>query len=168
MANRVTYSNVFSQTWQNIYDILNSTSNVADPLKISGRKFVYTREPDVKNINFGTFPYIIVHPTGVQKPAIKKLDMKGAKRGFSCEIEVVACDRGNGPADAQGNATCNALSDTVMQVLQDVTIRKALQANGLFNITVDAFGFVPEDAFSTKVYRRSILLTGDMFQKVSA
>ncbi|KKM25258.1 hypothetical protein LCGC14_1596790 [marine sediment metagenome] len=64
MASQVTYTNLFSESRANVIALITST-NVPDPIISSAeyRKWIYSREPDVKASDFKGYPYIIVNPS---------------------------------------------------------------------------------------------------------
>ena len=78
MASQVTYENLFSESRNNVVALITS-SNVSDPSIVAPqvRKWIYSRDPDVKSIGFTGYPYIIVHPAEVDfDPDKKSLDLK--------------------------------------------------------------------------------------------
>src|SRR3990167_7887755 len=112
MASQVDRGSILTQGWQNVFDLVKSNSSVADPLKGSAdyRKWIFSREPDVKKLGFQSFPYIIVHPATVRfsdAQGRQRLDRKRRIVSWMVEVEVVTCDRGYGYGDGKGNAQAN-------------------------------------------------------------
>ena len=117
MASQLTYANLFSESWQNVYDLINSRSNIADPTTPSSqfRKMVYTREPDVKALDFKGYPYIVAHPTEVDMEDGGSVDGKSKFITFSAVIDMVASDRGYGKQEGLGHTQMRAMSDDVFE-----------------------------------------------------
>lgn len=167
-ATRVSYSTLSSQPWQNVYDVVNTRTNVADPLSISGRKFVYSfREPDVNATGFQGFPYVIVKSPSYS-PSRQTVNRKSAQQDFVCELEIVTCDRGRNENDALGPAQMAAITDDVLQTFSDVTIRNSLRLNGLLFSFPSSSPVVAEPFKNTLVYRRVVSLPFKTRMPVSA
>lgn len=128
----VTYANVVSQSWQNIFDLIDTRANVTDPIDATGaRKMVYTREPYQKSRNFGGYPYIIVHPVTADFNA-RSVSSTVANVDWEIEVEVHSSDnmlhkdhKGN------GNAYANQICDDIIQTLNNETNRKTLRNFGM-------------------------------------
>ena len=62
---KVTYSNLFSESRNNVVTIVKS--DVSDPTTSPSeyRKWIYSREPDTKSSDFSGYPFIIVHNSEV-------------------------------------------------------------------------------------------------------
>jgi hypothetical protein len=169
MASRVTYSTVFSQSWQNVYDVVNNRTYVPDPSGGTGRKFVYSREPDVKAISFAGFPYVVVNGSGATfDKKSQSLDRKRTNVSFSAQIDIVTCDRGFGASDGQGFSQLNTICDNIAKTFNDATVRRSLQANSLSFANVDASEVVVEEFHNTLVYRRTLIVTFQTRMAVSA
>lgn len=174
VASRVTYNNLFSQGWQNIYDLINNRSNVADPISPTNpspsRKFVYAREPVMADITYQEHPFIVVSPIKVtNSDNNESLDVKHGEVQFSCTIQVVTCDRGHGRRDAMGAIDNDAISEDIFATLNDASNRKTLRANGLPNFRVKMGEAIPEELHDTLAYRRIITVTSvNKFMRLSA
>ena len=168
MTSAVAYNTIFSQSWQNIYDLINNKSYVSDPTTPSAqfRKWVYTREPDVNSADFTGFPYIIVNSTLVDQGDEQTVDGKKAFVSFDCEVEVVTCDRAYNNVDGKGQTHNDSISDDVWEVFNSKTHRDTLRVNGLSFSKPVATGTVPEAFKDTMVYRRSFLLSFKQFMAV--
>ncbi len=162
MANRVTYTNVFSESRNNIKDLIDTRSNVSDPISSSTefRKFVYSRFPDVKSSEFKGYPFIVIqgsNPTTQSEGA--SLDMKSKFIEFTVEIEVYSSDRGYGNKDGKGLEYMDAICDDVFQTLNNKTNRKTLQSNGLYFANLSSTSVQVQDIHNERVYYRSFILT---------
>lgn len=165
------YSNILSNVWNSVYALLNVRTNVADPCSGSAdvRKFIYSREPDVKAADFQGFPYIILHPATLNSSVgNQRLNMNARKVAWGFEIEIVTCDRERNNRTARGMTDSDAICEDVFQTLNDLSNRKTLQAAGLFSFTLDASMVVAEDFSNTLVYRRSVIVGCSTHMKVSA
>jgi len=170
MASEVTYTNLLSESWQNVYDLINNKSNVADPTTSSSefRKWIYTREPDIKAGDFSQFPYIIVHPAAVNFPGRKTLDRKKSLIAWNIQVEVVTCDRAFNGTDGKGATHNDAISDDILQTFLSVTNRNTLSTNSMKFSDPNASMAVPEVLANTLVYRRTIFLPFMTIKEVSA
>lgn len=157
MADRMTYSNMFSGPRANIVALMDDRSNVADPTVSSSecRKWIYSRDPDIKSSNFKGFPIMIIHASdfGMEEPG--SCDMKSRNVDWSVEIEIITCDRGYGTKDGSGMGHMDAISDDIATTLMDVANRKTLQGKGLYNLTFTASNIMLEPMSQQLVYRRS-------------
>lgn len=161
-ATRVDYTSAISQAWQNLYDVVDTRSNVADPSTATTeiRKFVYARDPDVKKVGFSGYPYIVVNlPTIETVEGRRSADTKNSIVVWTTEIEVVTNDRGYNNQEGKGAEWNNSISDDIFQTFNSTTIRNSLRANGLANINLGASPVVVEEENNTLVYRRSFIIT---------
>lgn len=159
-ASRVTYANLFSEAWNNIYQLIKS--NATDPLMSSyeKRKWVYSDEPDVKASDFKGYPFIIVWPAELDIPEEEAtVDGRSKRTQWTVEIEIVASDRGYGGKDGQGRSHLDSVSNSVMQVLMNITNRKTLRDNGLYKLVPAASGVTEEPLENEKVFRRTFVLS---------
>lgn len=67
MGSVITYSNIESQAYSNIYEIIDNRGYIVDPRRksmtnatVQKRKFVYDSDPFNKAVNFEDMPYIIL------------------------------------------------------------------------------------------------------------
>lgn len=161
MATKVLYNNLVSESWQNIYDLINNKSNVVDPTTTVNekRKWVYSRIPDVKASDFKGFPFIVVHPSTVDFGDFQSANRQMQVVAFTVEIEVFTCDRGFGNQDAKGMTYLDAISDDILQTLNSQTNRNTLAANGLNFMKPNVSSVSTEEFNNTLVYRRSFLIS---------
>lgn len=170
-ASRVTYANILSEAWNNLYQLISSSSNVNDPSVGSGefRKWVYTRPPDTTATNFAGYPYIVIPPVDVDTNAGRK-SVDGNRRmiGWGCDIEVVTCDREWNNRDGKGATDNDAISEDVIQTLNSLTNRNTMATNGLKDVGVNASSMLIESEEGVLVYRRIIMVRFDTRMAVSA
>ncbi len=160
-STRVTKSNLFSESWNNVFNLVNTRSNVADPISVTAsqfRKFVYSREPDVKSADFGGYPFIIVNASQATIEPKQSHDRKSSFVSWIIEIEVVASDRGVGSNDGKGLVHADAISDDLFEAFNSVTNRDSLKDNGMLFSRPESTPITVEPLAKELTYRRSILL----------
>ena len=170
MASQVTYTKLFSEARNNVTALINS-SNVSDPVASSAefRKWVYSREPDVKAADFKGYPYLIVHPVDLNIEKKKgSLDGKSKITYWDIEVEIITSDRGYGANDGKGLTHMDAISDNIAQTFLGKTNRNTLSNNSMkfANLTTTAVGTEVID--NELVYRRSVMLGFESRIHVSA
>lgn len=170
MADRVTYSNIFSAPRANIVALIDNKSNVADPITSVSefRKWIYSRDPDVKSNNFKGFPLIIIHASDFGTEEQGSCDMKSKPVDWSTEIEILTCDRGYGSKDGMGMSHMDSISDDIATTLFNAANRQTLQSNGLFNLTFTSSSITPEIIGEQLVYRRAFVVNLKTRLRVSA
>lgn len=170
MASQVTYTNLFSESRNNVTALITS-SNVADPTISSAefRKWVYSREPDAKANNFQGYPYIIVHPADVDIEKEKgNLDGKSKFVSWDIEVEIITSDRGYGENDGKGLTHIDTISNSLIQTFSDMTNRNTLSTNSLKFSRVSTTSVNNEVIHNELVYRRSLMLSFKSRIQVSA
>lgn len=172
MANQVIYSNLFSESRNNVTALITS-SNVPDPTISSAefRKWIYSREPDVKSNDFTGYPFIIVNPVDVDIEKEKgkgSVDGKSKKVFWDIEIEIVTSDRGYGETDGKGLTHMDSVSNSLVQTFMDITNRQTLSNNSMKFANPQTTKVSTEVNHNELVYRRSILLSFESKIQVSA
>ncbi len=170
MANQVTYTNLFSESRNNVLALITS-SNVPDPTLSTAefRKWIYSREPDTKAADFKGYPFIVVNPVDLD---IEKeggsVDRKSKFVFWDIEIEITTSDRGYGESDGKGLTHMDAISNDLVKTFMDVTNRNTLSNNSMkfVNPTTTAVG--TEVIGDELVYNRSIMISFKSRIQVSA
>jgi hypothetical protein len=170
MANQVTYANLFSESRNNVVALLNS-ANVPDPTISTAefRKWIYSREPDMKASDFSGYPIIIVHPADFDVDKDKgSLDMKSKEVLWDIEIEIITSDRGYGANDGKGLSYMDTISNNILKTFLDKSNRITLSNNSMkfTNPTTTSVG--SEVIENELVYRRTIILSFKSRIQVSA
>ena len=159
MASQVTKSNLFSESRNNVVALI--TANVSDPITSSAefRKWIYSREPDVKSEDFKGYPFIIIHLSeAIVLPERKSVDGKSKMVAWIIPVEIVASDRGYGKKDGQGATYVDSIGDSIMNVFNNMTNRNTLSNNSMkFSEPVSA-GTSIEPIANELTYRRTIML----------
>jgi len=169
MAGIVTYKKLFSESRNNVVDLIKN--NISDPISFANqsRKFIYAREPDVKANDFKGYPYIIVNSSNVDTPIEKQSgDGKHKEVIFDIEVDIVSSDRGYGSNDGKGSEYLDNFSDQIMYIFNDVSNRNRLINNRMsmsYPVSNDVEVIPIADEL---VYRRSISLTFKNRMAVSA
>ena len=172
MASQVTYTNLFSESRNNVVALITS-SNVSDPTLSSAefRKWIYSREPDVKATDFSGYPFIIVHPVDLD---IEGEDGKGSLDGKSkfvfwdVEIEIITSDRGYGEKDGTGLTNMDTISNNLIKTFMNITNRNTLSTNSMKFVNPTTTSVGNEVIENELVYRRSIILSFKSRIQVSA
>ena len=170
MASQVTYQNLFSESRNNVVALVTS-GNVPDPTLSSAeyRKWIYSREPDVKSTDFKGYPYLIIHPSDLDIEKEKgSLDGKSKFVYWDVEIEILTSDRGYGEKDGKGLTYMDTISNNLIKTFMNVTNRNTLSTNSMkfVNPTTTAVG--TEVIENELVYRRSIMISFKSRIQVSA
>ena len=170
MATQVLYTNLFSESRNNVIALITS-SNVPDPIISSAefRKWIYSREPDVKSSDFKGYPFLVVHPTDLD---IEKeggsLDMKSKFTFWDIEIEIVTSERGYGENDGKGLTNMDTISNNLIKTFMDKTNRITLSNNSMKFANVSTTSVGTEIIDNELVYRRSVMLSFKSRIQVSA
>ncbi len=163
-----------------IQDVYNSGSGTEsedvqfpDPTISSAefRKWIYSREPDVKASDFKGYPYITVYHSNVDVETEKgkgSLDGKSKPLFWDIEIEIVTSDRGYGEKDGQGATQIDTISNNFIKTFNNITNRKTLSNNSLKFCRPTTTSVVSEVRDNELVFVRSILLSFESRIQVSA
>ena len=160
---QVTYTNLFSEARNNVVTLISNSSNVSDPITPTSvfRKWIYSREPDVKDASFEGYPFIIIHPVdfGTDEESNGSLDGKSKRVFWDVEIEIVTSDRGYGQKDGQGLTYMDSISNNIAQTLLNITNRNTLSNQSMKFVRPTTTAVSTEIVSNELVYRRSILLS---------
>jgi len=170
MADQVTYQNLFSESRVNVIALITST-NVPDPTLSSAehRKWIYSREPDVKAIDFSGYPYLIVHPSDLDIEREKgSLDGKSKFVYWDIEIEIITSDRGYGEKDGKGLIHMDTISNNLIKTFMNKTNRNTLSTNSMKFVNPTTTSVGSEVISNELVYRRSIMVSFKSRIQVSA
>lgn len=172
MANQVTYTNLFSESRNNVVALI-TVGNVPDPniSSAESRKWIYSREPDVKANDFKGYPYIVVHhaDTDIEMEKGKgSLDGKSKSVFWEILVDIVTSDRGYGEKNGQGSTQMETISNNLIKTFNDITNRNTLSNNSMKFCRPTTTSVVPEVRENELVFVRSILLAFESRIKVSA
>ncbi len=170
MANQVTYANLFSESRNNVVALITST-NVSDPTlsDAEGRKWIYSREPDVKSNDFKGYPFIIVHPADLDIERERgSLDGKSKMVFWDIEIEIITSDRGYGEKEGKGLSYMDSISNSLIQTFMNKTNRVTLSTNSMKFVNPTTTSVGTDIIDNELIYRRSIMISFQSKIQVSA
>lgn len=126
----VTKSNLITQSYANLYNLINTRTNVANPIDPSGtRKLVYEREPNEKNYEFKGYPIIILRRPTLD-PSEPSLD--GKQKNISWEFEIeIRCSNKIRNWEGYGAKWVDEITDDILETINDDTNKRALRAYGM-------------------------------------
>lgn len=163
ISGNLTKSNLYSKSYANLFNLINNKNNITDPLNDnSTRKFVYSREPDVTNINFQGYPFIIIKPAVINVDMFT-LDSGSSKKEFLFEIEIRCTDRvkkkeGSGEYNI-GIQYLDEITDNLIKTLLDKNNRKILHSYGMGTFDIDTDSADSDEIEGDLVWIRRITLT---------
>jgi len=171
---QVTYTNLFSESRNNIVTLLSNSSNVPDPTISSAehRKWIYSREPDVKASDFSGYPYFVINPSDVdiggEEEKGNSLDMKSKYVFWDIMIDITTSDRGYGGKDGLGLSHMDSISNSIIKTLLNKTNRQSLSQNSMKFATPRTSSVTTEIRNNELVFNRSIIVSFKSKIQVSA
>ena len=160
----LTASNLISQSFANLFNLINNKSNVSDPLSTnSTRQFVYSREPNVAHQKFEGYPFIIVWPTRASFSQYN-LAQDTSKIDFDFMVEVRCTDNlrgkeGEGKAGRTAQTYLDEISDDIIATLNNSTNRKILNAYGQGTPLIDTQDIDAIDVNDSLVWVRIMMVS---------
>lgn len=163
----ITKSNVFTQVFANIYNLINDRDNVPNPNDSTGNtKFVYShREPNFMSTNFPGYPCIIVGGADLSQ---NEKTVSSTKAFMTDEIVIVVMSQdkvSDGSGNPSGADTLNSISDDVLEVLN--ANNGTLRNNGMSNREISGTDFDWGEIDGQQVFRREITLTFNQLRTVA-
>lgn len=130
---KVNSTNLISEPRDNVVSLISDSSNVADPVTSSAeyRKWIYSRDPDIKAADFAGYPFIVIAPAKIDTSGASSLG--GSRRfvNWTIEIDVVSSDRGYGDKNGKGLTHNDNITNDILETLLKVTNRETLRAQGM-------------------------------------
>lgn len=157
-------SNLYTQVFWNVFNLINTRTNVIDPTDASGsRKLVYAREPSVNARNFEGYPLIIVHPASVNRGELHMGDDKVAEISSEVVIEVRSSTnwfRKSTADDPHGKALSflDDMSDDVMETLNSVSNRNTLRGNNIGFVEMEGRSVETIDVSGETIFVREFVI----------
>lgn len=158
-STNVTKDILLSQSYANIWNLLNDKDNVPDPVNKVDRTIVYRRFPDVKGIDFQGYPFFTINPATADFENYN-VDGLSADVGWTIMIEVFCSDR-TPNNNGRGAEWCDELSERILLTLNDGTNRTTLRNYGMANVVPDVSNMAVEDIHQERVFVRTITLRFD-------
>jgi len=154
----VDYTNFLRQTQGNLYNILNSRSNVVDPKRSSSsRNFVYKHRPRKASISSDGYPYVWIKG-GSKEETWKSHD--GKKKGFIVTFPIIIHSTDD---DLNRNDTGSLDNDQIAEDIENtLDSRKAmteLENYGYYDIDIMVGDLNEAEEMSKVVYERIITVT---------
>src|SRR3989344_5481481 len=153
----VNYSNLFTQSHANIFNLLNNRTNVPDPEDSQGnRRFVYVREPRDLATTFSGFPVIIIPPIELSEDIVT-VDGNKATVTFSIMIRIMTKDHNTSRSGtASGASALDSISDNVLKTLNNESNRKTLRSQGMSSIKIISTPTTYEETHDHMMFVREI------------
>lgn len=164
----IDYTNMMSQAWQNVFDIIDNRTYVADPVSVSGRKFVYTREPRLKTPDFQGFPFIVVDQAKMI-PVNQMINYK--RKGITHSITVVVYSTDMkipGQANGKGVNFLNSISDDLVESFNGSFVKEILRPYKVDNLSIEATDSDVVEIEDDFVFTRTFEITFKGIRTVSA
>ena len=150
-SKRITSSTIASQSYANLYNLINSRTNIPLPTGLpSDHPFVHVREPRIGR-GFRGFPFIVLQrskPTkGMSTASLTKSFMS-----YDFFLRVVCRDSDSDSSGIPvGSNQCEQITDDIISTLNSATNRKGLINNRMakleFNIDTDEDEFEGKSVF---------------------
>jgi len=161
MAN-ITYANLFSEPRNNVITLISNSSNVSDPVTSSSeyRKWIYSRFPNVKSLEFSGYPFIVVRSTDLNTE-ISESSGNGKSKfvNFDIDIEIYTSDIAYGNLSGKGLVHMEAISDDLIETFMNMTNRNLLKSFGLAFSAIEPTTISEQELKQQKVYQRIFPLT---------
>ena len=163
---RINASTIQNQAFANLYNLINTRSNVPDPTDLSGaRKFVHVRPPR-RGRNFPGFPFIVIDRIRPVK-GISTVSLTKSFMSFDSTITVYSQDKdSDSDANQNGAEQNNLITDNIIKTLNNATNQKDLINNGMsgmeYNIDTDVDDFEGRTVFTSEFdirFERSLTQT---------
>lgn len=136
-SGKITASTLAKQSFANLWNLINNTSNVQIPSGLpSDHKFVYRRMPELGR-NFQGYPFVVVSRTKPKK-RMGSADMSKSMMDYDAFIGVFNQDK---DSNAEGNPTAadevDDITDDIQETLNKVSNRKTLITQGMAHLEYD-------------------------------
>jgi len=148
---RVTASTIASQSYANLYNLINNRSNIPLPSGLpTDHKFVHTREPRIGR-NFRGFPFIVLQRVKPTK-GNSTLSLTKSFMSFDFMLRVVTKDENSDAIGIPVGINQNEqITDNVIKTLNNDANRKSLINNLMgrieYDIDTDEEEFFGEEVF---------------------
>ena len=132
MMAKINNTNLISEPRNNVVTLISNPDNVSDPISGSaeGRKWIYSRDPDLKTTNFKGFPFIVIGPARIDTSGAANMDSSKRFVNWAVHIEVVSSDDGYGNTSGKGLEYNDSITNDILQTMLDVTNRVTLRNYG--------------------------------------
>lgn len=130
---KVNSTNLISEPRNNVVSLISDKSNVSDPTLSSSqyRKWIYSRDPDIKAADFAGYPFIVISPASIDTSGSSSVDSSKRFVNWTIDIEVVSSDRGYGSSSGKGLTHNDSITNDILETLLKVSNRKILKSQGM-------------------------------------
>ncbi len=160
-------SNLISQPYDNIYNLLNNRNNVVDPIDKTGvRRMLYTREPSVESIQSADYPFVVVkRPSFEVNGDEATLDATRTEVKWDFEIEVWCSDKLK-REEGNGAAFVEQIVDDILETLNNASNKKLLRCYGMGMIFPQVEDFDTLDVGPDTVFIARISVPSSFFMSI--
>jgi len=171
MASAISKTTIESNAYNNIFEVIDTRSNVADPRDSEGKKlrtFLYDADPFALSLGFSDYPYIVLEfPSIVQSKETVDGKHKNVKWRHTIIIRTARKGSGcSGTADT-GRTDLFSISDDLIETFNKVSVRQPLLINGLKLINLDKVSSDTPNIDTVPLYEAVYELTYEQRMKVS-
>ncbi len=163
----VTRINVFSQSYINVFNLLNLRTNIQDPLGNIERKMFYKKYPSVKGRGFEGYPLIVLSPIN-STPENRVFDTTRADNIIRIEGEVVSSNRMDSKHSGKGAEYLDLISDDMFKTLMNASNKTTLRGYNMANLDLSFDPTDSEDRQGISVFVRSFTISFKTRMVVSA
>lgn len=127
MTGKIDYTSIETNSYENIFSVIDNRDNVADPRDPNGtRKFVYDKDPSAKGMQFGNYPYIIVKFPEIE---YDKVTSDGKHKEIMWTIAIISrtTEKGaNNNSTTTGRRDMLAIGDDLNQTFNSISVQQTL------------------------------------------
>lgn len=146
MGSVITSSNIESQAYSNLLEVLDNRSNVADPRSsgmtnaaVQKRPFVYDSDPFERAINFSDMPYIILE-LPVLEDVEESHSMDGKYENRIWRHRIIVRTKREGSSNVltdRGRTDMLAIGDDLQETFKSRTVRDALAVFNMRSVVLE-------------------------------
>jgi len=175
MTTKVSYDKLESVSYSNVFDLINTRSNIADPRDPEGKKirtFVYDSDPFEHAIDFNLTPYIILTLPLVDYPnRTKGKSLDGSYKLISWKQTIMVRTSRHGSSNANtdvGRTDMLNICDALHKTFNSSTRMTDNYSMGMHNFNLSKINSDPQVIDGVEYYESEYELTYDTRLKVTA
>lgn len=138
MVTNWTYDKLELSAYDNIFEVIDTRTNVADPKDSNGnRKFVYDHAPEVKGSDFGGYPCIFVNMPVIEHD---EQSVDGTMRFVSGTIEIItrASIFGTNNFDSSvGRKDILNIGSDLIKTFNSSSVKQQLRTAGMYKVVLN-------------------------------
>ena len=144
-ATTITKDNLYSQPSINIFTILDTRANIADPRDGTGaRKFVYDSDPFQKAFDFAGMPYIICEDGILALPEDKSANAKVQNLNWLQKITIRTVKGGSSDTRTDAGITdMRTIMNSLIKTINTTSIKGTLRGYNQFNVEINITNTTP-------------------------